>query len=145
MTTAFSQIVGAVIAALEAAPPVCTTIYRARSNVVPDSLDQAVSVQWDQTSAQPAAIMGAPKDWETRLTVECYASTRSARESGDIAVDPLLEAVYTRLAQDTTLGGLIEDLNIVGIEAENSAEGKKTGWVRLTYIAMHRTTNTSLS
>lgn len=143
MTTAFSQVVGAVIAALEAAPAVCPSVFRARANAVPESLEQAISVQWDQATPHPATIAGAPKDWQTRITVECYA--RGVRDSGDVVVDPLLEAVFARLAEDTTLGGLIDDLNIVGLEAENSAEGKKTGWVRLTYIAEHRTTNTSLS
>jgi hypothetical protein len=142
VSTAFSQIVGAVLAALQAEPAVCDTVYRARPNLVPDTVEQAVNVQWDQALASPGTIFGAPIDWNTKVTVECYA--RSLRESGDLAVDPLLEAVYARLAQDPTLGGLVRDLNIVGIEAENTAEGKKTGWVRLTYVAEHTTSNDTL-
>jgi hypothetical protein len=143
MTTAFAQVVGAVIAALQAAPAVCDTIYRARTTPVPDSVDQAVSVQWNKAQAQPAAIFGAPLDWQTLVTVECYS--RSVRDgSGDVAVDPLLQAVYARLAQDTTLGGLVEDLYIAEVEAENNSEGKKNGWVRLTYVAVHSTSNSTL-
>jgi hypothetical protein len=143
VTTAFSQIVGAVRDALLAEPPVCQTIYRARPNVLPEQIDQAVNVQWEQTLAGLAAIRGAPIDWSTKVTVECYG--RSVQDSGDVAVDPLLEAVFDRLAQDTTLGGLVADVNIAGIEAENTAEGKKTGWVRLTYVVQHTTYNGSLS
>lgn len=142
MTTAFTKVVSAAIAVLQAAPPVCETIYRARPNAIPESLDQVVSVQWDRTTAQPRVIFGAPIDWSTRLNVECYA--RSVRDSGDIAVDPLLEAVYERLAADPTLGGLVDDLIIVGIEAENTSEGKKTGWVRLTYEVVHQTQHGTL-
>jgi hypothetical protein len=144
VTTAFSKIVGAVIDALQADPPVCPAVYRARREAIPDALEQAVSVQWDQASAQPAAIFGAPIDWATRLSVECYARTSVTDSSGDAAVDPLLQAVFERLAQDPTLGGLVQDLNVVGLEAENSAEGKKTGWVRITYLVQHQTSNSTL-
>jgi hypothetical protein len=135
---------GAALAALQAAPAVCDTIYRSRPNglPVPESVDQAINVQWDHATALPRAIAGAPIDWTTRLTVECYA--RSVRDSGDLAVDPLLAAVYERLAADSTLGGIVEDLNIVGIEAENTAEGKKTGWVRMTYLVQHQTQDSTL-
>lgn len=143
MTTAFSQIAGAFVTALQAEPPVCPTVYRARPNVVPEQVDRAVNVQWESGLPSLGAIRGAPIDWMTKVTVELYA--RSVQDSGDIAVDPLLQAVYERLGQDTTLGGLIDDLNIAGIEAENTAEGKKTGWVRLTYIAQHRTENGTLN
>jgi hypothetical protein len=142
VTTAFSGIVGAVIARLSEAPAVCDAIYRARSNAIPDTLDFAISVQFDQSLPDRSVIHGAPIDWSTRVSVECFA--RSVIESGDIAVDPLLEAVFARLAADTTLGGVVGDLAIAGIEAENTAEGKKTGWVRITYIAEHRTDNLTL-
>lgn len=142
MSTAFFKIVSATKAALEADPPVCTTIYRSRPAAVPESLDRAVNVQWDQATALPAAIFGAPIDWSTRLNIECFV--RGTTDSGDVLVDPLLEAVYGRLAADPTLGGLVEDLNIVSLEAENSAEGRKTGWVRITYQVQHRTENATL-
>jgi len=137
--TAFAQIVSAIIDALKASPPVCPLIDRARSTLIPEAADKAVSVQWDGAQPDSATISGAPIDWETRITVEVFAS--SVKESGDLAVDPLLSAVAQRLGQDTTLGGLIADLRIAGLEAENDAKGKKTGWVRLTYIADHRTSN----
>lgn len=143
MKTAFAQIVGVVIDALKAVPPVCDTIDRARATTIPDQVDQAVSVQWERTLPAIDTIAGAPIDWQTTITVACLA--RSVKDSGDIAVDDLLSAVAERLAQDTTLGGLVGDLRIVAIEAENTVEGKKTGWVLLTYVADHRTTNSNLS
>lgn len=143
MSTAFFKIVSAVIDALKASPAVCSRIDRARTTEVPEQDTEAVSVQWSQALPAQGAINGAPIDWRSRITVECFA--RSIRDSGDVAVDPLLGRVYDRLADDPTLGGLIGDLMIAGIEAENSAEGKKTGWVCLTYIADHRTSNSTLS
>lgn len=143
MNTQFSQIVGAIVGALQSAPAVCQKVYRARPDSIPDQFDQAVNVQWEQGIAGLGTIRGAPLDWTTKVSVDCYA--RSQTDTGDVAVDPLLAAVFERLAQDTTLGGLIDDLQVAGIEAENTSEGKKTGWVRLTYIAQHRTENGTLN
>lgn len=145
MSTAFSKVVSAVIAALAMQPPVCPTkaIYRARTVEMPDQANETISVQWEQGLPRHGSINGAPIDWETRITVDCFA--RSVTETGDVAVDPLLQRVYERLAQDPTLGGMVDDLVIAGVEAENTSEGKKTGWVRLTYIAQHRTENSILS
>lgn len=143
MKTAFAQIVSAVIDTLKASPAVCDRIDRARAVPVPDQAEQAVSVQWEQALPDMATIAGAPLDWKTRITVDCLA--RSMKDSGDLAVDDLLGTVAARLAQDPTLGGLIDDLIIAGLEAESTVEGKKTGWVRITYIAFHRTTNSTLN
>jgi hypothetical protein len=143
MSTQFSQIVGAIVSALQATPAVCQKVYRARPDSIPEQFDQAVNVQWEQGIAGFGTIHGAPIDWTTKVSVECFA--RSQTDTGDVAVDPLLSAVFARLAQDTTLGGLVADLNVAGIEAENSTDAKKTGWVRLTYIVQHRTDNGTLN
>lgn len=143
MSSSFSKVTSAVMAVLRASPPVCKAVYRARSGVIPESDDEAISVQWEQGLPRPGAIAGAPIDWQTRITVDCFA--RSTSVTGDVAVDPLLEKVYERLAANPTLGGMVDDLVIAGIEAESTEGGKKTGWVRLTYIAEHRTDNFLLS
>jgi len=143
MSTQFSQIVGAIVSALQANPPVCPKVYRSRPDSIPAQVEQAVSVQWEQGLADRIVINGGPVNWTTKVSVECFA--RSTTETGDVAVDPLLDAVFARLAEDTTLGGLVGDLFVAGIEAENTAEGKKTGWVCLTYIVQHETRNGTLN
>lgn len=143
MSTAFAQIVTAIIGALSASPAVCATIYRARPIDVPQQVEQAINVQWDAATADDGVIAGAPIDWASRVSVECFA--RSVSESGDLAVDPLLAATFERLAQDSTLSGLVGNLRVVGMEAENAAEARKTGWVRITYLADHRTSNATLN
>lgn len=143
MSTAFSKIVAAVLDQLKAQPPVCKSINRARTYVFPEQETEAVSVQFEQALPQRGTIAGAPIDWSTRITVECYA--RSVAESGDLAVDPLLERVVARLAVNPSLGGIVSDLELIGVEAENTADGRKTGWVRLIYTADHRTYDGNLS
>ena len=138
--TAFAAIVSAVIASLEAAPAMCDKIYRARPEEVPEQVDRAVNVQWDTAVPSRGAINEAPIDWTTRMSVECFA--KGVGDSGDLLVDPLLAAAYGRIAE-LVIDGV--DFELIGLEAENSANGKKTGWVRMTYNVQHRTNNLSLN
>ncbi|MFS2004611.1 hypothetical protein ACEN9F_13395 [Duganella sp. CT11-25] len=142
MATTFSGIVGAVIELLGQAPAVSPNIYRARDRAIPKQNETAVTVLWDGAMPTPGAIVNAPVDWQTRVVVECYA--RSTDTGGDEAVDPLLLAVYDRMASDTTLGNRVFDIGSPALEAEYGADGEKTGWVRMTYVVRHRTKNSTL-
>lgn len=141
--TAFYAITTALIAVLQTNPPVSPNIYRARDRQVPEQDDSAIVVQYEGGTPTLGAIRGAPVDWLSKFTVECFA--RSSSDTADLAVDPLLLGVYGRIAADTTLGGLVDDIGAPMIEAEYSTEGKKTGWVRMTYAISHRTQNLTLS
>ena len=143
MATAFYGITSAIIAALQITPAIADTIYRARDRQVPEQDDSAINVQYEGGIPSPGAILGAPVDWTSKFSIECFARTTSG--SADLAVDPLIEGVYARLAADTTLGGLVDDICVPMIEADYSTEGKKTGWVRMTYAILHRTQNLSLA
>jgi hypothetical protein len=143
MTTAFAAIVGAVVAVLNAGTPVSPNIFRARERALAEEYATAINVQWDGGTPDNGAMQGAPVDWESRVTVECYA--RSSTTGGDLAVDPLLEQVYQRLAADSTLGGRVANLCCIHIEAQNDAQGQKTGWVGMSYAVFHRTSNLNLS
>jgi len=144
MRTSFSKVVSAVIAALSANPPVCKAIYRARQAAIPAQDEQAIVVQWEQAMPAAGTLQGAPIDWTTRLTVECYARSTDPDDNGDQAVDPLLASVYERLASEATLGGIVNDLTVAGVQVETAVDGNKTGWVRIVYTAEHRTYNNTL-
>lgn len=140
--SAFCDITGAFIAVLGAVPAVSANIFRARDRAIADDQADAINVQFDGADPSTGAMFGAPVDWRSRVTVECYA--RSSAVSGDLAVDPLLSAVYSRLAANSTLGGKADDIGAPTIEAEYDAQGQKTGWVRMTYSVLHRTNNLTL-
>ena len=126
MTTAFADITAAFIAALGATPAVSPNIFRARERVLAEEHVTAINVQFDGSEPYAGVMHGAPVDWRSKITVECYA--RSSITSGDLAVDPLLETAYARLALDTTLGGMVADIGYPQIEAENDSQGQKPGW-----------------
>jgi hypothetical protein len=142
MTTAFANITAAFITALSTEPAVSSHIFRARDRQIAEDCTDAVNVQFDGAEPNAGVMHNAPVDWRSRISVECYA--RSSSSSGDVAVDALLAAVYARLAQDTTLGGVVDDIGMPTLEAEYETQGQKTGWVRLTYSVLHRTSNLTL-
>ena len=143
MPSAFLDITGAVVALLTQDPKIADEVYRARDKQVPEGIATALNVQMDGAMPARGAINGAPVDWTTRITIECYA--RGTNGAPDQLVDPLLLAVYDRLAADTTLGNLVDDIGEPMLETEFSSEGKKTGWIRMTYAVQHRTQNLTLS
>jgi hypothetical protein len=143
MSTVFSKIVSAVIASLAAQPAVCKRIYRARTKQFPAQDIEAISVAYGRVRRNDQTIRGAPNDYQTLIYVDLFA--RSSTESADVAVDPLLERVGERMVLDTTLGGIVADLNFLELDPENDSEGMETGWIRLTFIAEHRTTNSLFS
>jgi hypothetical protein len=143
MNSAFLDITGAVVSRLQQDPAIADVVYRARDKQVPEGVATALNVQMDGAIPARGTIHGAPIDWTTRVSIECYA--RGTSGAPDQLVDPLLLGVYGRLAQDTTLGGLVDDIGEPMLEAEYSSEGKKTGWIRMTYVIQHRTENLTLN
>jgi hypothetical protein len=141
--TVFVDITGAIIAALTAEPAVSSNIFRARDAALLASYATAVNVQWDAGTPDYGQVQGAPADWQSKYTIECYA--KSSTLSGDLAVDPLLDAVFERLAADPTLGGMVAWLRMVHVEASCDSAGQKTGWVGMTYLVTHRTSADNLN
>lgn len=142
MTTAFFKITSAIVALLVQNPPVSPNIYRCRDRSIPEKSDTAVNVEYVASAPFGATIMAAPVDWVSRYSIECFA--RSKVVEGDAAVDPVMLAVYNRLAADPTLGGLVDNIGSPSIEAEFSIEGDRTGWVRMIFPIEHRTQNQTL-
>jgi hypothetical protein len=142
VTTAFLDITAAVVAILNAAPAVSETILQANDRHVPESKVNALNVYHAGSKPEDGAIYGAPIDWTTGIVIECYAKTST--ETSDVAVDPLIKAVYGRLASDRTLGGLVEDIGVPTIQMDYDSKGQRTGWAVMKYPVEHRTSNNTL-
>jgi len=142
MTSAFSWIVAAFVDRLKQVPEVSPSVERTRDRPLPKNCQTGVVVQWEGSLPDVVAIRGAPINWVSRVTVSC--SARAVEQTGDEAVDPLLERVYSRLAADPTLGGLVFDIGLPTLEADTGVEGEKTGWIQMTYHVKHRTQRNNL-
>lgn len=140
--SAFLAITAAIIAKLGAASDIGVHIYQARDRAVPEVEQAAINVQFEAGLPTRGAMLCAPVDWDSRFVIDLYVRTTTL--TPDAAVDPLLMAVYRVMASDPSLGGLTLDIGEPVIEAEYSSEGKKSGWIRMTYPVQHRTNNMTL-
>jgi len=143
MSTAFAQVVGAMIDVLQAGTPVAQGVYRARMRPVAQQFDASVVVRPIDAQATPFAILNGPVDWTTQIAVECYARAAPGT-SPDVAVDALLAAVYARLASDPTLGALVMDINPTALAYDFFEDAEQLACVTVTYSVLHRTQHLSL-
>ena len=146
MTSMASAAVGAVVAALSAAPAVASQVARVRLRPLAATTAQAVVVRPMQSQVTDQTIMatGLPVSWTTAISVECYARS-SVATAPDVAVDALVESVYARLMADTTLGGAVLTLAPKDITWEFDADGEQTTCVSLVFLARHRSPGVTLS
>lgn len=143
MSTAFAAIVGALVASLQAAPAVSANVYRARLRAVPELVRSALVVRLQSSEADSNTLAGSPIDFTTRVAVECYA--KSSTLSADLAVDDLLQAAYTRLMTDPSLGGTVMDINLTGVQFDFDADAEQLACATLTLEVLHRTSGITLS
>jgi hypothetical protein len=141
--TAFANIVTALLANLSASVAVSPNIHRAVLRPLPDTENTAVVVRWLGALPERFELAGYPIDMTTQIAIECYA--RSTTTPADLAIDALLEAVYTRLMSDQTLGGTVGDINFTELHCDFSAEAQQFSHVTLTLEVRHRTNGANLS
>lgn len=138
MSTLVNVAVSSVVSALGATPAVCQSIDRVRRRPVALQVAQSVAVRPVQAEAGQALLPnGEPVSWTTTLAVDLYARATPGT-SPDVAVDALLEAVYTRLMQDNTLGGAVVALVPQGVSYDFDADGDQTACASLVFLARHR-------
>lgn len=141
--TALAAIVTALVANLSAATAVSPNIYRALLRPLPDAATTAVVVRLQNATLDRDQLNGNPVDMTTRIAVECYA--KSTTTTADLAVDDLLQSVYTRLMADQTLGGTVMDINCTDINFGFDAEAQQFAVATLTLDVRHRTSSLNLN
>lgn len=139
-----NDVVTAVVGALKAAPAVSTRVERVRLRAVPASVGTAVVVRPLGSDVQDAELLtGHPYVWTTSLAVECYARAQQGI-APDVAVDALLDAVYARLLQDPTLGGVAAFLQAQSITYDYDVDGENVVCATLQINARQMTVGASL-
>ena len=143
MTTRTAQIVGALVAALQASPAVSANVFRARTRPIAADASTAVVVRVQSSTINPGVITGAPMDFDTQVAIECYVRSRTGTDP-DVAADALLSAAYNRVLLDTTLGGLAGNVLPTGLTYDFDADGEQTTCVTLALQITHRSQNLTL-
>ena len=139
-----NALVAAVVDALKAAPAVSPRVERARLRAVPASAGTAVVVRpLGSEVLDDELLTGRPYVWITSLAVECYARAPQGT-SPDVAVDALLEAVYARLLQSPTMGGVATALQPQAITYDYDVDGENVVCATLQINARQMTAGASL-
>ena len=139
-----NDLVTAVVGALKAAPAVSPRVERVRLRALPASAGSAVVVRPIASDVLDAELpTGHPYAWTTQLAVECYARAPQGT-APDVAVDALLDAVYARLLQDPTLGGVAAFLQAQSITYDYDVDGENVVCATLQINARQMTVGASL-
>ena len=132
--------VTAIVALLQAAPAVAPVVGRVRMRPMAQSGTTQVVVRPVDTQVQEASMTsGYPNSWDTRLGVECYARA-AAGQAPDVAVDSLVEAVYSRLMANPTLAGAVIQLQPQALGYDFDADGETTVCATFVFTARQRST-----
>lgn len=137
MSTLIHDAVSAVIAKLQASPPVASQVLRARLRPLAAGQATMVVVRPVQADVLEDELTGAAVSWETLIAVECYARAAAAT-APDTAVDGVLEAVHARLASDPTLGGEVVAITPKKVSFDTDADGENTVCVTSLFTTRQR-------
>jgi len=138
MTTLIASLTAALVGTLQATPAVCAQVWRVRLRPLTAAAAQAVVVRPQGAEPSDAAVGSQmPILWTSQVALECYARA-NASTTPDAAVDALLEAVYARLMQDVTLGGVVLGLQVAAVHYDFDFDADQTACVTLTLRARHR-------
>ena len=144
MTTLINNAVTAIVSALTSGTPVCSQIDRVRLRPVAQGVPLAVAVRPVQSEVVQFQLSSLPVSWSSTITVECYAKSGAAT-AADVAVDALVESVYSRLMADPTLGGVVVSLQPKGVSFDFDADGEHTTCASVVFQVLHRSVGATLS
>jgi hypothetical protein len=106
--TVFLDLRAAVVALLLVDPPVADgQVFTQRKTAHVREQGQAVNVRIVRSQAMRAGVGGGPTDWTTVIGVEMFYRAAAGDEEPTDGLDPLIEAVFERLA-----GAELPDLGV---------------------------------
>lgn len=145
MTTIINAAVTAMVSALQGAPAVAPVVGRVVLRQFSQDTATAVVVRPLRSDASEGALAtDYPISWTSAVAVECYARAIGAT-APDVAVDAVLEAAYTRLMADPTLGGVTLSLQPQQVAYDFDADGEKTACATLVFHVFQRANAGTLS
>lgn len=107
MATAFLTVNDALVALLQQAPAIAgARVYTGRARPLPTEHASSVNVSLEAIRGRQFAIGDGPMDWDVTYGIEIRARG-SATVDAVAAVDPLLEAVFARVAGGTPPAGVL--------------------------------------
>lgn len=108
------QAIVAKMSALNPALGVSTNVYRSRVIPFMKSASPAVTVEFVTDTVLDSSLPAPYLDWVLLVRVGVYVRGYDS----DILADPISQAVYLKMVEDLSLGGLTMDIQPVGVKNE---------------------------
>lgn len=145
MTTAFKAVQDALVAALVTpATIVGTRVVAGRARPMPEEHANDIAVSVERISGFDLALSSAPQDWDVTYGVEMRARGSDSVDAVS-ALDPLLEAVYSRLMTTAPPAGVLGWMLQPQIRVEVEEASTPIGTMQLVLNVMLRTQAQSLT
>lgn len=139
MTTAHQLLAHAMESLFKQDPPIAGgRVYVGRTRAISTESPSGVVILLGR-SACDDGTMGSRSSWSTLITVECYG--RSTAGGVDIA-DELVQAVFERLDQDPSLGGLAMDVGPLPgdtLQWDHEVLDTNLGCITAKFVVRHQT------
>lgn len=137
---AHDLIVRQVLNSLTAAPALAGgNVWEEELRPLPEGSTQAIVVRFESSRPDRGAILGAPIDWVSTLTVECHARVDNRSATLGRASRRLHGEVYARLMADPSLGGKVFDLQEPDLATDQAQLDTDLGCLIAQYPVLHRT------
>lgn len=144
--TAHRAVRDALVALLQASPALAdggVTANRKRPMAAQHGAQ--VFVFLEDALPERGGILGAPIDWSTRIRVECVARGVPGDTTAEDAADDLARAVFARVQDDITLGGLVMDCVPQGMVWTEDETSPDVAACQLMFQCLHRTLADSIA
>lgn len=143
-TNAVDDIINAMIATLQAAAALSDTIVEDDDTAIGEDASDAIVITYVRSvPADPLVYLGQPIDWDTEISIECYARADNTTSNGR-ASRQLHAAAYARLMAEPSLGGRLQDLVCIGITHDQERRASRLGCCIGQYRTRHRTQSATL-
>jgi hypothetical protein len=142
---AHDAIVAAIVSALTVAPALAGGRVADETNfdTVPDTVAEAIEVQFLGSDADAVLLSGNPVFWQTTVRISCFAR-RDAAGSAGRASRALHAQVYARLMADPTLAGKAGGIDPPRLRADLDRLDTRVGVLHADYVVHHNTAFESL-
>lgn len=139
--TIFLSLAQAVTSALNQLPAIADAVYQAKPRPMQTEHASDLTVTLRQTANQEL-LGNQVQDFDTQFTVECRV--RGVSLNGHALLDPIISSVNKRIQTGQALTDLAY-INLSGITFDFDSDADNCAVATMSYTALHRSTNNSLS
>jgi hypothetical protein len=118
-------------------------VFTQRTRAINEESPNAVVVRLATSQCQLSSVQGGPTDWATLVLIESYG--RMIGGEPDEASDQIVEAVFSALDFDPTLGGQVEEIAPLDVSWDEDQLDTSLACITAKFVITHRTEGRKLT